>query len=114
MKYELPDIKKDYFRIYKERFLAINNLKVGDVVVIPFIYHILRSNYKRQMERYNETKECEAILKEDNNGALIAESIEKLEFYSLTNNGLTGRGRKEWYKKEMKQALYKFGQGFLH
>ena len=114
MKYKLPDLKDEYFRIFKERFLALNNLKVGDVVVIPFNYHIIRSSYKGKPERYNNTKECEAILKEDNNGALIAESIEKLDFYNNTNNGLTGRGRKEWYKKEMKPALYKFGSGFMH
>lgn len=114
MKYKLPDIKDEYFRLYRDKFLSMNNLKVGDDVIIPFNYHIVRNSYKNKIERHNRTKECVATLKVDDNGRLYAESHDKLDYYHLENNGLTGRSRREWYARKRRNGIYKFGQGWLH
>lgn len=112
VKYVLPDqnqMKIDYFLKYKEVFLSLNGLKVGDTVTLPFEYEYLRTQYKkRSMSKYSGTKICEGVLKETEQGFLYAESNEFLPFYKEGSRG-------GWVEQQRK-SQYKFGESvtFFH
>ena len=116
-KYQFPNtaqLQTEYRIKFKEQFLALNNLKVGDTILWEFRYETVRTNYGgRGQSRFSMEKVCEGVLKEDSSGCLYAESIESLPFYWLTNNGLSGRSRREWYATEKRPSIHQFGTGFI-
>lgn len=112
---ELPSLKGKFLIIYKEEFLKLNNLEVGDHIIWNFRYDTLRSAYKkREMNRYSAYEESEGVLKVDENGYLFVESLKKYSFHNPTSNGLSGRSRREWYQREIRKAKHYFGTGFIH
>lgn len=118
MNYKSPDVDKlraEYLLSYKEEFLSLNNLKIGDTVVARFMLEeIHRKDRGSGMDKITFGRNAEAILKEDENGFLYAESTEEYHFYSLTSSGHYGRrGYKEWYKSEKRKAIHKYGSGFI-
>jgi len=110
--YLMPDkesLKSDFLLKYKYQFLSLNDLKIGDAVVMEFDYEKIHTNYNRKGEsKFNWKQKCEGILKEDENGFLYAESKEKLPFYHLES-----KGRKDYYVRELKHSIIRFGEGYL-
>ena len=117
MEYNLPNkevLFNEFLKKYGDEFLRLNGLKIGDIVNLRFSYNILRSKYKsRQMERFTEYKKADGILKYDDNGALIAESLDDFDFYYSVSNGRSGRDYKSWYELKRGKSVYKFGIGFI-
>jgi myo-inositol-hexaphosphate 3-phosphohydrolase len=68
---------------------------------------------KRQSSKVTFTVHTDGILKEDERGALIAESLEDFTFYRLKTETIRGRN-KEIYEKICRKSIYKFGTGFIH
>jgi len=111
---KFPNINIDYLRMYKNEFLELNNLKIGDEIIWNFKYDTLRGRYKsREMDKFSAYEKSKGILKEDDNGVLFVESIKDYNFYNYTSNGLTGRSRKSWYQLEKKKAMNYFGTGYV-
>ena len=106
-----PNIKTQVLKMYKNEFLKLNKLKIGDEINVEFSYHILRSTYKKnKLERFNNKKLSKGILKENADG-LFVESIDNFHFYENTSNGLTGRQRREYYKLIRRKAIFKIRCG---
>lgn len=111
---DTTELKKQYNLQYKEMFLKENDLKVGDEITCEFDYDVLRPRYRKPgSDKFNFRKEGKGILKEDENGFLYAESIDLFSFYYHADNGIFGRGRREWYIEEKKKAIRKFYNSFL-
>lgn len=117
MEYKLPDklkLQNEYLKRYGEEFLLLNDLKVGDEVILDFNYQSIHTKYNsRELERFNNYKKAKGILKLDENGCLFAESIDDADFYVSKSNGFCGRSRRTWYQLERKKSIYKFGVGFI-
>jgi len=117
LEYNFPDkakLQNEYLVKYGEQFLILNNLKVGDEVILEFPYEGVSQKYKsREMEKYTYKKKVKGILKIDEQGRLYAESLEDMQFYNYTSNGFSGRSRKSWYQPISKKSIVKFGTGFV-
>lgn len=113
MEYKQPDkdtLQRVYKLAFKEEFLRINNLKVGDEIEWSFPYEAIKSRYnKRGQDRYTFSRIIRGILKEDESGFLYAESLETVPFYHLET-----KGKSEFYKQEMKHSVVRLGTGFIH
>lgn len=117
MEYKYPDQKKlqlEYLKIFGEEFLKLNNLNIGDKVLLNFSYESIHTKYNsRELQKFTNYKESEGILKLDNDGVLYAESIEDANFYVSKSNGFSGRSYKSWYELKKKKSIVKFGTGFI-
>lgn len=107
-------LQKEYLRIYGEKFLLLNNLKVDDEIELLFPYERVSIPYKlRELCKYIYKMLCMGILKLDEDGCLYAESIDELDFYE---SRMKNKGRnvvtEYWHKK--KKSIVKFGTGFIH
>ncbi|HET8735909.1 MAG TPA: hypothetical protein VFM69_04880 [Pricia sp.] len=115
IKPEIPNLETKILLMLKDEFLRLNNLKVGDHIIWNFRYDTTRQAYKsRRMDKYSAREEGEGVLKTDEKGFLFVESLKDYSFYNHTNNGLTGRSRREWYQREMRKSKHYFGVGFIH
>jgi len=107
MKPQMPDIKKykiEFLKNYQNEFLKINNLKIGDTVVMSFPYEIWRSG---QVMVTN--KEAEGVLKVDKDGILFAESVEDMPFFTCHT-----RGRRTTYNQIERKAIAKIGTTVIY
>lgn len=109
--YLYPDKEKIIHDIkikFKEDFLKINNLKIGDEVYLKFPYHRTYKEPRKPEQRLTWYKDSEGILKEDVNGYLYAESIELMTFYKLNTDK-----KKEFYQSYRKKSIHNFNIGFI-
>ena len=59
---KFPNINIDYLRMYKNEFLELNNLKIGDEIIWNFQYDTLRGRYKsREMDKFSAYEKSEGI-----------------------------------------------------
>lgn len=114
MEYKYPNKAKlinTYLKNYGEEFLSLNNLNIGDKVMLEFTCHELKSKYKsREMERFTKSVLSEGILKIGITGGLIAESIIEMSFYYQQSNGRSGRDYRTWYDLRMQKPVIEFGK----
>lgn len=91
---------------FKNKFLQLNQLVLGDKIECHFHFEVLRTKHIGSgMDKFSFSRDAMGILKEDKNGVLYCESEEDFSFFHLTDNGLTGRSRREWYKEEKRKAI---------
>jgi len=112
MNYKLPDkeeIKKQILLKYKDEFLSINNLKIGDLVTLEFPYQRVYKEPRKQENTVTWNKTAEGILKEDENGYLYAESLDLFDFYRWNDDNK----RRPFYKLERRKSVFKFRLGFI-
>ena len=112
MNYIVPnadEIKKQVRLKYKEEFLRLNNLKIGDLVILDFPYQRVYKEPRKQENTVTWHKSAEGILKEDENGYLYAESLELMDFYKWNDDNR----RRPFYKSERRKSIYKFHIGFV-
>lgn len=102
MKYLFPDseeINKQVLLKYKEEFLKLNNLKIGDLVTLEFPFQRV---YKENTITWN--KPMDGFLKEDENGYLYAESLEDADFYRWNSDNR----RRPYYELQRRKSIFKF------
>ena len=108
-----PDTKKlhiEFLKTYRDEFLKLNNLKVGDEIELEFDYEKLSSKYKsRELQTHTYQKVAIGILKLNEDGCLYAESINDFDFY----NHVKVRGNRYEYRKDSRKSIKKFGTGFI-
>jgi len=107
MKYLLPDsaeIKKQVLLKYKEEFLKLNNLKIGDLVTLEFPYQRVYKEPRKQENTVTWNKPMEGILKEDKDGYLYAESLEDADFYRWNSDNM----RRPFYELQRRKSTFKF------
>lgn len=108
-----PDTKRlhiEFLKTYRDEFLKLNNLKVGDEIELEFDYQQLRSRYKsREMDSYTWQKLAKGILKLDEDGCLYAESLDDFTFY----HHVQVYGKYKW-QSEIRKSIKKFGTGFIY
>jgi hypothetical protein len=112
VEYVFPDKEKIKHEIkikFKEEFLKLNNLKIGDSVTLEFPYQRVYKEPRKQENTVTWNKISEGILKEDENGYLYAESLELMDFYKWNDDNR----RKPFYKSERRKSIYKFHIGFI-
>jgi len=111
-----PDTKKlhiDFLKTYRDEFLKLNNLKVGDEIELEFDYDVLRSAYKsREMNKYTLKKLAKGTLKLDDDGCLYAESLDDFTFY--WHAPIRPGSTKYAWKSENRKSIKKFGTGFIY
>ena len=106
MNYKFPDseaMKHQALLKYKEEFLKLNDLKIGDKVTLDFPYHRVYKEPRKEPNRVTWEKQAEGILKEDEQGYLYAESLENMDFYRFDNHF-----RRPEYKLEKRKSVFKF------
>ena len=112
MELKYPDKKQmqiEFLHKYRDEFLRINGLKVGDKITMEFPYEVARSGYKRRgQEIYTYKKSMEGVLKVDDNGVLFAESIDFVDNYTTKT-----KGRSTEYVCQKIKSKVKFGTGFV-
>lgn len=111
-----PETKKlhiEFLKTYRDEFLKLNNLKIGDKIEIEFDYQVLRSSYnRREQNAYTFQKLCKGILKLDDDGCLYAESLDDFTFYS--NVPIRPDSNKYGWRSESRKSIKKFGTGFIY
>lgn len=111
-----PDTKKlhiEFLKTYRDEFLRINNLKVGDEVELEFDYQVLRTSYnRREQNAYTWQKLAKGILKLDEDGCLYAESLDNFTFY--WHAPIRPNSNKYTWKSENRKSIKKFGTGFIY
>lgn len=103
IEYLYPDKDKIIHDIkikFKDEFLKLNNLKIGDEVYLKFPYHRIYKEPRKHEQRITWHKDMEGILKEDENGYLYAESLEDMSFYKLN--------KKDYYEHYYKKSIHNF------
>lgn len=111
IQYLYPDkdkIKHEIKIKFKEDFLKLNNLKIGDEVYLKFPYHRIYKEPRKPEQRITWYKDMEGVLKEDDNGYLYAESLESMSFYKLNNEK-----KKDFYEHYYKKSIHSFDIGFI-
>lgn len=107
-KYKIPNLEKEYKLRFKEEFLKLNGLQIGDEVEMEFNYEkITREKSKEHKVTFSKT--LKGILKETEEGFLYAESLEVLPFYKFVNHI-----RRGYYESTPRKSVIKFGTGFIN
>lgn len=112
MKYLLPDseeIKKQALLNYKNEFLRLNDLKIGDLINIEFPYQRVYREPRKEENTVTWNKLADGILKEDKDGFLYAESLEEMDFYKWNSDNR----RRPYYELKKRKSVFKFRIGFL-
>ncbi|MBP1165096.1 hypothetical protein JOE44_001980 [Chryseobacterium sp. PvR013] len=101
-------LQKEYLLKYRDQFLKLNNLKVGDEITLDFTCNNLIGK-----QIYLTSKITTGILKLDENGFLYAESSHNMPFYRQMDNGLSGRSKRSWFQRTDTKSKKYFGDGFI-
>lgn len=101
-------LQKEYLLKYRDQFLSLNNLKVGDEISLSFTCNNLIGK-----QIYLTSKITKGVLKLDDNGVLYAESLDNMPFYRHMDNGLSGRSKRSWVQRTEAKSKYFFGDGFI-
>jgi len=112
IEYQYPDkdkIKREIKLAFREEFLKLNNLKIGDSVILEFPYQRVYKEPRKQENTVTWNKLSEGILKEDKDGYLYAESLELFDFYRWNTDNV----RRPFYKLERRKSIHKFNIGFI-
>lgn len=110
----LPNLKKEILIMFKNEFLKLNSLKIGDSIMWSFGYQELKSAYKGSMNSYSICEKSEGVLKENKEGFLYVESVKEYSFYTHIWNQRSGRQSRHTWKRTMKKAKHFFGTGSIH
>lgn len=104
-----PNLTKEYLLRFKDEFLKMNNLKIGDSILWEFQKQSLHQAYnRREMNRVTFYEKSKGVLKEDENGLLYTESLKDFKFYkSKLVKGKTT------YVGETRKSIHYFGEGFI-
>lgn len=109
--YLTPDKNKIKHEIkikFKDEFLSLNNLKIGDLVILPFDFQRVYKEPRKQPNTVTWTQMENGILKEDKDGYLYAESLKDMQFYRLNTDS-----KREFYESYYKKSIYRFSIGFI-
>ena len=105
-------LQNEYLIKYGNEFLSLNNLKVGDIIDFEFPYEGIHQRFKsREMAKSTYKKTTKGILKKDDVGRLIVESVEDLPFYEYLSNAISGK--RSCYKLVNRKSIVKLGTGFV-
>lgn len=111
-----PDTKKlhiEFLKTYRDEFLKLNNLKIGDEIELEFDYQVLRTSYnRREQNAYTFKKLAKGVLKLDEDNCLYAESLDDFTFY--WNAPLRTGSNKYAWRSENRKSIKKLGTGFIY